>query len=987
MKQTKEDILLIAGSKPSDKSDSKKGLKAFITILKDDWEALLILLLGIILTLYTTDRVHQQVVLQVNAAFKNECNEIALKINTRQHAQAQLLRSGVAFFAASGKVSRSDWKTFISTEKIEKNLPGILGVGYAVLIPPKLKNRHIQKIRKEGFPNYSIRPSGDRPLYTSIIYLEPFTGRNLKAFGYDMYTDSTRRKAMDAARDGDIAALTGKVILVQENKENVQNGVLMYVPVYKNGWPLKTVMQRRNALKGWVYSPYRMNDLMQGILGTRDILTEEKIHLKLYDEKIKTSSLLYESRSSADLKASNNQPSLSLIIPVIFNNKTWQLQFDYHGDSVSYFHNRTGIVLICGLALSLLLFLLTLSFLNTNHRAKRIADDLTYELQNSSDRYKNLFTLLDSIIDHIPGIVFLKDTQNNFIYVNRYMEEIHGRKKSEMEGHNVNEFYSKEESEQYYSADLAVLNSGIGNLNIEEKWESKNGIRFFNTSKIPFLNTEGQIVGIIGISMDISEKKQVETRIMKTLELLEKIASRVPGVLYQFKLNTDGSFKFPYVSEKVKDLFQVDPQLALENANSIFSLIHPDDLETLFETIQKSATDLKPWQHEFRIKIENGPTKMLFGNAIPQTEQDGSILWHGFITDITDLKLTENLFKLNESKLRVILDNSFDAIGVHINGFWDMCNNAALKLFGYDLKEELIGTPIINVIAPEERKRITEYIAQRKNNREAPSAYSTKGIRTDGSVFDLAVSLTTITHEDKNLVIVILRDISEHTLHEKEMTRLTSELRELSHHLQFIREEERSSIAKEIHDEFAQNLVALSMNAAFLKSSLKGKNKELIKLVDEQLHIADEVIKTSRTLFNTLHPSMLDELGLESAIRWYVKNHSKDSGIHFEIAINLQEEYIPKAINLVFFRVFQECFINLQQHSKATKGKVEIYKVDTNLTMVFSDNGIGFDVDAVNSSQSHGLLGIREMAYRLKGSFLIHSDSTGTTLELRIPLR
>lgn len=300
-----------------------------------------------------------------------------------------------------------------------------------------------------------------------------------------------------------------------------------------------------------------------------------------------------------------------------------------------------------------------------------------------------------------------------------------------MEGHNVNEFYSKEESEQYYSADLAVLNSGIGNLNIEEKWESKNGIRYFNTSKIPFLNTEGQIVGIIGISMDISER----------------------------------------------------------------------------------------------------------------------------------------------------------------------------------------------------------------------------------------------------------------ILHEKEMTRLTSELRELSHHLQFIREEERSSIAKEIHDEFAQNLVALSMNAAFLKSSLKGKNKELIKLVDEQLHIADEVIKTSRTLFNTLHPSMLDELGLESAIRWYVKNHSKDSGIHIEIAINLQEEYIPKAINLLFFRVFQECFINLQQHSKATKGKVEIYKVDTNLTMVFSDNGIGFDVDAVNSSQSHGLLGIREMAYRLKGSFLIHSDSTGTTLELRIPLR
>jgi len=106
-------------------------------------------------------------------------------------------------------------------------LPGILGLGYARLIPPERLAQHLQEIRQEGFPDYHVWPEGERAVYTAIIYLEPFTNRNLRAFGYDMLSEPTRRVAMERARDDNAAALTGKVKLVQETVTDVQAGTLM----------------------------------------------------------------------------------------------------------------------------------------------------------------------------------------------------------------------------------------------------------------------------------------------------------------------------------------------------------------------------------------------------------------------------------------------------------------------------------------------------------------------------------------------------------------------------------------------------------------------------------------------------------------------------------------------------------------------------------------------------------------------------------------
>ena len=143
-------------------------------------------------------------------------------------------------------------------------------MGFSVLIPRAELARHVRELRQEGFPEYRLKPDGVRELYSAIIYLEPFTGRNLRAFGYDMFSELVRRAAMEQARDTGAAALSGKIVLVQETGADVQAGTLMYVPVYHKGLPLETVAQRRAALQGWVYSPYRMKDLIKGILDSHN---------------------------------------------------------------------------------------------------------------------------------------------------------------------------------------------------------------------------------------------------------------------------------------------------------------------------------------------------------------------------------------------------------------------------------------------------------------------------------------------------------------------------------------------------------------------------------------------------------------------------------------------------------------------------------------------------------------------------------------------
>lgn len=332
-----------------------------------------ILFLGLILTAISVYYMRINMRRSAIQEFQFTCNAVRIKIESRLEQHAQLLRSGAALFAVTDTMTREDWSKFTEITRVSRYLPGIEGFGYSVIVQPDQLSQHIKMVRESGFPYYNIRPDGVRDIYTSIIYLEPFTGRNMLAFGYDMFSEPVRRKAMEIARDSNYAMLSGIVTLVQETDEtNVQPGILMYVPVYKNDMPINTLGERRLAVQGWVYSPYRMKDLISGIQRGSEYIEDSKLNYKIYDEDvISEETLLFDSQITS-LAAYYEKPNLFYELPVQFNGKKWSLQFNTKRNELNFFHSDLMIVLLSGFIISLLLFFLTLLQIRSTIRSREI---------------------------------------------------------------------------------------------------------------------------------------------------------------------------------------------------------------------------------------------------------------------------------------------------------------------------------------------------------------------------------------------------------------------------------------------------------------------------------------------------------------------------------------------------------------------------------------------------------------------------------------
>jgi signal transduction histidine kinase len=374
-------------------NDQKRTV--FLFLPKGSWIAFLVLFIGLLVTAVLVYNTRNLIEITAIQDFEFDSAELQNKMEARLRAHAQLLRSGVALFATTDSVTREQWNQFYQQSRIHQHMPGIQGFGYTMIISPEQLSRHVREIRESGFPEYTVWPEGERKQYTSIIYLEPFSGRNLRAFGYDMYSEDVRREAMTTARDSGFAALSGKVHLVQETLEDIQPGTLMYSPVYRRGMPTGTVEERRAAIQGWVYSPYRINDLTEGILGNWDDPGTNRIHLRIYDNISQSDDALLFDSQRGENSGPNTRPNLSVTLPVRFNSDEWIMVLTRDSEELTIFNRNLLVVILGGIIISLLLFLLTLLLTRMSRNMEQIKQ-LNTELENlNSD--KNRFI---SILGH-----------------------------------------------------------------------------------------------------------------------------------------------------------------------------------------------------------------------------------------------------------------------------------------------------------------------------------------------------------------------------------------------------------------------------------------------------------------------------------------------------------------------------------------------------------------------------------------------------------
>jgi diguanylate cyclase (GGDEF)-like protein len=319
-------------------------------------------------------------VAEARAQFERRTETAVAATRARLVSYEQVLRSGAARMASSPSVSRSEWRDFIAHLQLEERFPGIQALGYAQLVGDWERPAHLKRMRESGFPDYDIRPEGERTEHVVIVYVEPFTGRNTRALGLDIYADPARRAAMDRARETSDVAITGRVVLAGDayRGSQQQGGFIMYAPVYHDGLRVVAREDRRPALAGYTFTPLRMHDLMRGLLdeGVLPVLD-----MRIYDgAEPRAENLLIDTRTAWRNAMGSAAPKFERMVSFPMPGRAWTIRFVSRPEFDALLETeRPYGLLAAGIASSVLVFLLTSALVTTWNRAHKLSmrDPLT----------------------------------------------------------------------------------------------------------------------------------------------------------------------------------------------------------------------------------------------------------------------------------------------------------------------------------------------------------------------------------------------------------------------------------------------------------------------------------------------------------------------------------------------------------------------------------------------------------------------------------
>lgn len=252
-------------------------------------------------------------------AFEDRVARTEAAIRNRMLGYEQVLRGGTGLFAAADDVTREDWRSYVANLQIRETYPGVRGVHFALRVKAEQRRRHVSAVRAEGFPEYDIRPPGERDEYYPVVWPEPLDERNRRVVGFDMFSEAVRRAAMQRARDSAMPSVSGKVVLAGETTDPVP-GFLMYAAVYRRGARLEGQSDRAEAIIGFVFCPFRMPDLMQGILGSGPAET----HVEIYDgPQPAKENWLHNPRHAYRALSPAPRPQFATLRTLQFGGRTW----------------------------------------------------------------------------------------------------------------------------------------------------------------------------------------------------------------------------------------------------------------------------------------------------------------------------------------------------------------------------------------------------------------------------------------------------------------------------------------------------------------------------------------------------------------------------------------------------------------------------------------------------------------------------------------
>lgn len=503
------------------------------------------------------------------------------------------------------------------------------------------------------------------------------------------------------------------------------------------------------------------------------------------------------------------------------------------------------------------------------------------------------------------------------------------------------------------------------------------------------------------LQREIAERKRAEDALRESEQRYKELADLLPVSI--FELDVDGNLT--YSNRCGFETFGYTRE-ELEKGINALQLFIPEERQRVKQNIRKRLTGEEFEDHEYTALKKDGSTLNVLISTAAIIRDNKSLGVRGIVLDITDRKQAEEELKASELRIRSLIEQTTDAVFCYeydppipidlpfeeqLKLLYECvlieCNDVCARSYGATRPNDVIGrklTDLFGTTPGSLDKLFTEMI---QGGYQVVDGEGVERLEDGSERYFLNNGHGVI--EDDKLVRVwgTFRDITERKRAEDQLKQSRQQLRNLASHLQSIREEERTYIAREIHDDLGQVLTALKLDIHWLTNRLTEDQSLLLEKTKSMSRLVDTTIHTVQRISSELRPGLLDDLGLSSAIEWQVGQLQGRSDINCDFTSDPEEIVLEQDLTTSIFRIFQEAMTNIARHANATRVEVILKQKSDSIELKVTDDGKGIKEEQISNPRSFGLIGVSERVHSLGGTLEISGvRDRGTRVVVSVPL-